>query len=243
MSMTWSSGLHRGYTGCQRYRHRGDPWDNWCGGDSCDLWLWSCRDCGCNRHRLHWLCRLGRCRLWHKDVASGGSLWCGCWGVWDSDSGLDTAFMQVSSHVAVNSTIAGVYLVAVLGQDMYHCSGDPNLVKGVIHGNWLTSIQEWKRSAMFISLWSEGVWGGINLFMNLKGCWVSVVDFCRNGGPKLVLVKELSRWWELGINWSNSECQEGKLQIGTTVLSTVEHMLHWFYTCLCKSIWLWIVQA
>ena len=126
---------------------------------------------------------------------------------------------------------------------MDYCGGDPNLVKGIIHGNWLTSIQGCKRFAVFISMWSEGVRVGSNLFMNLEGSWVSVPDFGRDGGPKLVLVKELSRWWELGINWSSSEHQEGKLWTSTTVLSMLECMLHWFYTCLCKSIWLSIVMA
>ena len=34
---------------------------------------------------------------------------------------------------------------------------------------------------------------GINLFMNLEGCWVSVANSGRNGGPNLALVQELSR--------------------------------------------------
>ena len=34
---------------------------------------------------------------------------------------------------------------------------------------------------------------GINLFMNLEGCQVGVVDSGRNGGPNLTLVQELSR--------------------------------------------------
>ena len=89
----------------------------------------------------------------------------------------------------------------------------------------------------------EGIRVGINPFMNLEGCWVSVADFGRDIGPKLALVQELSRWWELGINWSSSECQEDELPISTAVLSTLEYMLHWFHTCLCKSIWLWIVWA
>ena len=62
--------------------------------------------------------------------------------------------------------------------------------------------------------------------MNLEGCWVSVVDFGRNGGPKLVLVQELSRGWELGIDWCSSEHQEGELWIDTTVLSMLECMLN-----------------
>ena len=54
-----------------------------------------------------------------------------------------------------------------------------------------------------------------NLFANLEGCWVSVADFVRDGGPKLS-----------GIDWSSSEHQEDKLQIGTTVLSLLECMFH-----------------
>ena len=34
---------------------------------------------------------------------------------------------------------------------------------------------------------------GSNPFRNLEACWVSVADFGRDGGPKLVLVQELSR--------------------------------------------------
>ena len=126
---------------------------------------------------------------------------------------------------------------------MYHCSSHPNLAKGIIHGNWLTSIQGCKRFAVLIHLYLEGIRVGINLFVNLEVCWISVVDFGRSGGPKLTLVQELSRWWELGIDWGSSECKEGKLQIGTAVLSMFECMLHWFHTWLCKSIGPWIVRA
>ena len=38
------------------------------------------------------LCRLGRCRLQHRDMGSGRSLQCGCCGIWNGVSGLDTAF-------------------------------------------------------------------------------------------------------------------------------------------------------
>ena len=74
---------------------------------------------------------------------------------------------------------------------------------------------------------------GINAFMNLGDCQVSVADSGRNGGPNLALV------WELGIDGCSFECQKGKLWVGTTVLSTLECMLHRFHTCLCKSIQLW----
>ena len=131
-SMTWSPGLHRGYTGCHRCRWRGNLWNSWHGGNSCGLWFQSCRHCRSNRWRLHQLCRLGGCRLWCRDVRSGRSLHCGCCGV---------------------------------------------------------------------------------------------------------------LWWELSINCCSLECQEGELWISTAVLSTLECMLNWFHTCLCKSIWLWIVQA
>ena len=79
--------------------------------------------------------------------------------------------------------------------------------------------------------------------MNLEGCWVSVADFGRDSGPKLALVQELSRWWDLGINWCSLEHQEGELWISITLLSMLECMLHWFHTCLCKTICLWIMRA
>ena len=103
-----------GYTGCCRCRHRGDLWDSWCGGNSCGLWLWRCRCCGCNKCGLHWLCRFGWCRLWHRDMGSGRSLQCGCCSICNSISRFDTAFTQVSPCAAVISTIAHVYLVAFL---------------------------------------------------------------------------------------------------------------------------------
>ena len=34
---------------------------------------------------------------------------------------------------------------------------------------------------------------GLNLFMNLEGCWISVANSGRNGGPNLVLVQELRK--------------------------------------------------
>ena len=46
---------------------------------------------------------------------------------------------------------------------------------------------------MFIHLCLGGNGVGIDPFMNLEGCWVSVADFERNGGPKLAFVQELNR--------------------------------------------------
>ena len=79
--------------------------------------------------------------------------------------------------------------------------------------------------------------------MNLEGCQVCVADSGRNGGPNLALVQELSRWQELGMDGCSLKHQKGKLWVGTAVHSTLECMLHKFYTCLCKSIWLWVVGA
>ena len=52
------------------------------------------------------------CRM---EPQSGRNLQCGHCGIWNSVSRLDAAFMWVSSHAVVNSTIARAYLVAVLG--------------------------------------------------------------------------------------------------------------------------------
>ena len=41
------------------------------------------------------------------------SLQCGSCATWDSVSCFDTAFMEVSPHVAVCGSIAGAYLIAV----------------------------------------------------------------------------------------------------------------------------------
>ena len=111
----WSPGLHRGYAWCHQHRHRGDFWGSWCGGDSCGLWLQRCRLCGHDWQRLCQLYRLGGCQLWHRDIESGGSLWYGCHGIWDSVVRFNTAFMWVSSCAVVDSTITGSDLVAVLG--------------------------------------------------------------------------------------------------------------------------------
>ena len=54
--------------------------------------------------------------------------------------------------MAVDHAIAGAYLVVVLGSDTYHHSRDPNLAKGVLQGNELTSILECERFAVFVSL-------------------------------------------------------------------------------------------
>ena len=57
--------------------------------------------------------------------------------------------MEVPPHVAVCGTIAGAYLIAVLWEDAYHSSRNPNLSKGVVCCNWLTSIQWHKCFAAF----------------------------------------------------------------------------------------------
>ena len=55
MSMTWSSGLHWGYTGCHGWRHRGDLWDSWCEGTPVVC------GCGCKK----------ACRLVHAVPRAG----------------------------------------------------------------------------------------------------------------------------------------------------------------------------
>ena len=101
--------------------------------------------------------------------------------------------MKVSSHAAVDHTITGPHLVAVFWHDMYRSGRNPDLAEGVIHCQWLASIQGCKRSAAFVCLQLGGIGAGINLFTNLEGCWISVVNSGRNGGPNLALVQELSR--------------------------------------------------
>ena len=102
-------------------------------------------------------------------------------------------FMEVSSHAAVDHTIAGAHLVAVFRQDMYHSGRDPKIMEGIIHHNGLAGIQGCKRFASFVCLGLGGIGMGINLFANLESCWISVADSGRNGGPNLALVQELSR--------------------------------------------------
>ena len=94
---------------------QGDLWDSWCVRNSYGLWLCSCRHGRCNKCGLHWLCKFGWCRLWHRDTGSGRHLWHGCHSIWKSVSRFDTAFMQVSTHAAVDSTITGAYPVVSLG--------------------------------------------------------------------------------------------------------------------------------
>ena len=141
--------------------------------------------------------------------------------IWGSVSGLDTTFMKVSSCPVVDHTITGVHFAAVFWQDMYHSGRNPDFAKGVIHCNWLASIQGCKRFASFVCLWLGGIRVGINLFTNLEGCWVSVVNSCGNGGPNLVLVQELSRWWELGVNGCSLECQR------VSCRSVPMYLAHW----------------
>ena len=185
----------------------------------------------------------GRCRQWCRYARSGRSLQCGCCDIWGSVSGLDTMFTKVSSCVVVDHTITGAQLVAVFWQDTYVSGRNPDLPEGVIHCNRLAGMQGCKGFVSFVCLWLGGIGMGINLFTNLEGCWVSVAESGRNGGPNLVLVQELSRWWELGINGCSLEHQKGELWVSAAVLSTLECMLHRFYTFLSKSIWLQVVRA
>ena len=94
------------------------------------LWFWSCRHHGCDGQRLQQLCRLCRCRQWHRNVRSGSSLWCGCCDIWGSVSGLETMFMKVSSHAAVDHAITNAHLVAVFWHDTYHSGRNPDLAEG-----------------------------------------------------------------------------------------------------------------
>ena len=234
-----SMGLHSSYAGCCRCRcrHRGNIRDSWC------LWFWSCSHCRCSGWRLWWLCRLGGCRCCHRNARCGRKLQCGWCYIGGSVSGIGTTFTEVSSHAAVDHTITGVHLVAVFQQDAYLSGRDPDLMECVIHCNGLASIQGCKRFASFVCLWLGGIGAGLNLFMNLEGCWIGVADSDRDGGPNLASVQKVSRWWELGINGCSSEHQQGKLWVSTTVLSALECMLQGFDTCLGKSIWLWVVWA
>ena len=80
------------------------------------------------------------------------SLQYGSCATWDIVSYFETAFTKVSPCVAVCGTIAGGYLIPVPWEDVYHSSGNPNLLEGVICCNWLTSIQWCKCFAAFVSL-------------------------------------------------------------------------------------------
>ena len=83
---------------------------------------------------------------------SSQSLQCGSCATWDSVDCFDTAFMKVSPHAAVCGTIADVYLIAVLWKDTHHSSRNRDFSEGVIHSNWLTSIQWHKCFAVCVSL-------------------------------------------------------------------------------------------
>ena len=80
------------------------------------------------------------------------SLQCSSCATWDSVDCFDTVFTKVSLYEVVCGTIAGVYLIAIPWEDVYHSSRDPNLLEGVICCNWLTSIQWCKCFAAFVSL-------------------------------------------------------------------------------------------
>ena len=100
---------------------------------------------------------------------SGWSLQCGGCATWDSVDCFDTAFMEVPPHAAVCGTVAGAYLIAVPWEDVYHSSRNPNLSEGVVHCNWLTSIQCCKCFAVFVSLCLSSIRACVNLLMDLYG--------------------------------------------------------------------------
>ena len=135
--------LHRCGMRCHRHLCWGIHLDSWSGRNSWGLAHLGCQCCRCIRCGLHMLCRLWWCRL---------CLQCGSCATWDSVNCFDTAFTKVSPHAMVCGTIAGAYLIAVPWLDTYHSSRNPNLLEGVIHCNWLTSIQWHKCFATFVSL-------------------------------------------------------------------------------------------
>ena len=85
-------------------------------------------------------------------MVSFWSLQCGSCATWGSVDSFDTAFMKVAPCAVVCGNIAGVYLIAVPWSDAYHSSRNPNLLEGVIHCNWLTSIQWCKCFAASVNL-------------------------------------------------------------------------------------------
>ena len=100
---------------------------------------------------------------------SGWNLQCGSCATGDSVGCFDTAFTEVSPHMVVCGTIAGVYLIAVLWEDVYHSSKNPNTLEGVVHSNWLTSIQWCKCFAMFISLCLSSFRACVDMLTDLYG--------------------------------------------------------------------------
>ena len=137
---------------------------------------------------------------------SGWKLQCCSCATGDSVGCFDTVFTEVSPHVAVCGTIAGVYLIAVLWEDAYHSSRNPNLSKGVVCCNWLTSIQRCKCFAAFVSLCLSRFRAWIDLLTDLWGCWVTVAYLGWNGCSESALVKQLCWRWKLGVDWCSSEC-------------------------------------
>ena len=141
--------------------------------------------------------------------------------------------MEVSSHAAADHAITGAHLVAVFQQDVYHSGRDPDLAEGVMHCNgwagWHTGVQEICTVCLpvtWASIYSQ-IWRDDGSVL-----WI----LAGMGGPNLASVQELSKQWGLGIDGCSLEHQKGKLWVGTTVLSTLECMLHGFYTCLSESI-------
>ena len=99
---------------------------------------------------------------------------------------------------AVCGTIAGAYLIAVPWEDVYHSSRDPNLLKGVICCNWLTSIQWCKCFAAFVSLCLSRFRACINLLMDLHGAAGSLLHI-------------LAGMVVLSQHWYNSSAGDGSL--------------------------------
>ena len=162
--MAGSLGLHRCGMGCHRLWCRHFVLDSWHVRNSGSLPHLCCQCCRCG---LHAWWRWGQCRLFHSEVES--CLQCGRGATWDSADYFDTAVTEVPPCVVVCGTIAGAYLIAVPGMDTYHSGGNPNLSDGVVHCNWLTSIQWCKCLAAFISLCLSRFRTGINLLTDVWG--------------------------------------------------------------------------
>ena len=133
------------------------------------------------------------------------SLWCGSGATRDNVSCFDIVFTEVSPCMQVCSTIAGVYLIAAPWEDAYHSSRNPNLLKGVICCNWLTSIQWCKCFAAFVSLCLSRFRVCIDLLMDLWCCWVTVAYLGWDGCSESALVQELCWRWEFAVNGHSSE--------------------------------------
>ena len=195
VGMARSLGLHRCGMGCHMHWCQGILLNSWCGRNSWSLFHLGCQCCRCSRCGLHAQCRCRWCRLFHYEAGSWQSLWCGSGAIWDSVDCFDTVFMEMLPCTAVCGTIAGTYLIAVLWEDAYHSSRHPNLSGGVVHCNWLTSIQWHKCFAVFISLCLSRFRVCINLLIDLWGWWVTVAYLGWNGCSWFIM-KTLPGWFE-----------------------------------------------